>query len=262
MKLDPVHRSLVAVDIEGYSRRQNQGHLELRAALRQIMADAFDSVSVEIDPAELQDQGDAFLALVKPEVSKVKLVDGLVRELENALRRYNRYRTKEGKIRLRVALHSGEVHPDGTGFAGEAIVTVMRLIDAEQVKKALATATKDIAVIVSDGLYQDIVVHSYSAIVPEEYSRVEVAVKEFHQPAWVRVPGYPAADVILGTPAVTPSATSQGSRGHQPETSRPAERGGLFNSAYFAGPTSFGGYAAGRDINLNRQGGQHDYSES
>jgi hypothetical protein len=160
MKRDPVHRSLVAVDIEGYSRRQNLGHLNARHGLRQTLADAFDGAGVEIVPEEQQDQGDGFLTLVKPEVSKVVLIDGLVREIESALRRFNHFQNEEGRIRLRVALHSGEVHLDGPGFPGEATVTVMRLIDAEPVKKALAKTTKDIAVIVSDGLYRNVIAQS------------------------------------------------------------------------------------------------------
>lgn len=259
MKLNPVHRSLVAVDIEGYSRRPNQGHLQLRAALRRVMADAFEGARVEIDPTEQQDQGDGFLTLVKPEVSKVVLVDELVREIQNALRPYNRYQMTEGRMRLRVALHSGEVHPDGTGFAGQAIVGVNRLIDAEQLKKALTVAPKDIAVIISDGLYRDIVAHNYGAIDSGEYTRVEVTVKEFREPAWVRVPGYRAGDFVSDTFTVRSSAPAQGgSHEHRPETRSPVERAGPFTNAYFAGPTSFGGYAAGRDINLNRREGKHD----
>lgn len=254
MKQYPVHRSLVAVDIEGYSRRRNQGHMELREALRRILADAFDSVGVEIVPTEQQDQGDAFLTLVGPEVSKVVLVDGLVREMENALRRYNHYHTEEGKMRLRVALHAGEVHLDGTGFPGEATVMVMRLIEAEQVKNALAKAPKDLAVIVSDGLYRDVVAHDYGGIVHEEYGQVEVAVKTFRGPAWIRVPGCPAVDTVPDAPVVTPSDTSPGGGGQERDTMPSAEPGGWFTNAHFAGPTTFGGYAAGRDINVNRRG--------
>lgn len=255
MKLDPVHRSLVAVDLEGYSRRQNLGQLELREALRRIMADAFDGVSIEIDPKDQQDQGDAFLVLVRPEISKVVLIDGLIREIENALRRCNRYRTKEGRIRLRVALHSGEVHLDGTGFPGEATVTVMRLIEAEQLKNALVAAPKDIVVIISSSLYQDVVVHGYGAIVPEEYVQVEIAVKNFRQAAWIRVPGCSASEVIFDTPAAMRSVTptSQESNENKLETRSSNERGGLFNNASFGGPTTIGGgYTAGRDIKFNK----------
>lgn len=252
MKRDPVHRSLVAVDIEGYSRRQNLGHLNARHGLRQTLADAFDGAGVEIAPEEQQDQGDGFLTLVKPEVSKVVLIDGLVREIESALRRFNHFQNDEGRIRLRVALHSGEVHLDGPGFPGEATVTVMRLIDAEPVKKALSNTAKDIAVIVSDGLYKNIIAHGYGNIIPDEYFRVDVAVKEFTGPAWVRVPGVRAEEVARllppsdtpGPPRVLP----------QEATTSPTEQSAehLFNNVHFGGPTSFGGYAAGRDITFNR----------
>lgn len=254
MTLDPVHRSLVVVDIEDYSRRLNQGHLDLRKALRQILDEAFDSVGIEIIPGEQQDQGDAFLTLVKPDVSKVALLDKLVRELENALRRCNRYRANEERIRLRVALHSGEVHVDGTGFPGVATVTAMRLVDAEQLKKALRMTTKDLAVIVSDSLYRDVVVHGYGAIIPEEYGRVDVAVKQFNQSAWIRVPGCFAEDVGLGTRSSESPAKSPSGNEPKVENKPPIGGEGSFNNAYFAGPTSFGGYAAGRDINLNRRG--------
>lgn len=256
MKQYPVHRSLVAVDIEGYSLRLNQGHIELRSALRRILADSFDIVGVEIVPEEQQDQGDGFLTLVRPEVSKVVLVDGLVREIENALRRYNRYQTQGGKIRLRVALHSGELHIDEAGFPGEATVTVMRLIEAEQVKTALANAPKDLAVIVSDSLYQDVVAHDYGSIVHEEYMQVEVAVKNFRRPAWIRVPGRPALDAMRDSEVAKHSAASPSGGAEERDTKLATNTGGWFNSAHFFGPTSFGGPAAGRDNNVNRRGGR------
>lgn len=259
MKQYPVHRSLVAVDIEGYSRRRNQGHVELRSALRRILADAFDIAGVEIAPTEQQDQGDGFLTLVRPEVSKVVLVDGLIREIENGLRRYNRYQTEEGKIRLRVALHSGELHIDEAGFPGEATVTVMRLIEAEQVKTALGNAPRNIAVIVSDSLYWDVVAHDYAGIVHEEYVQVEVAVKTFRGPAWIRVPGCPVLDAVPNAAPGQPSAAApsgDAGEGQQRETRSAVVPGSWFTNAHFAGPTSIGGYAAGRDINVKKRGRQ------
>ncbi|MBI3687123.1 MAG: hypothetical protein HY241_07230 [Actinobacteria bacterium] len=255
MKLDPVYRYLVAVDIESYGKRDNQGQSELRAALRQVLADAFDAIDVSVDPAERQDQGDAFLTLVKPEVSKVRLVDDLVREIENGLRRSNHYRTAEGKMRVRLALNAGDVHLDGTGFPGEAVVATGRLIDSVQLKESLARAPKDLAVIVSDGLYHDVVVHRYQAIDPAEYRRVDVAVKEFRQPAWIRIPGHPAAEIVTEAASATASPAAQ-----RPVTERDAASPagtasalpGSINHSTFTGPTSFGGPAAGRDVNYHR----------
>lgn len=252
----PVHRSLVAVDIEGYSRRDNPGHLQLRAALRQVLADAFDAVGVTIDPDERQDQGDAFLILVAPDVSKLLLVDGLVREIENALRQFNRYLVPEGRMRLRLAMHSGEVHLDGTGFPGAATVAVMRLLDSELLKQALKAAPKDLALIVSDSLYQAVVVHGYASIDPAEYQQVEVVVKEFRQPAWVRVPGRPATEIARekgNEPASHGSASDTGGV-ERPAAGPPPQFGdNALTNARFQGPTSFGGPAAGRDITINKR---------
>ena len=137
MTLDPVPRSFVAVDIEGYSGRDNLGHLELREALRRVCDEAFRRIGVS--PDARQDQGDAFLILIRPGVSKVWLIDDLVRELVTALRLFNRNRLPQARMRLRVALHAGEVHLDGTGFGGESVVVVMRLIEAD----ALQGCTED-----------------------------------------------------------------------------------------------------------------------
>lgn len=95
MTLDPVTRSLVAVDIEGYSDRDNLGHLELREALRRVCDEAFARIGVL--PDVRQDQGDAFLIMIRPDVSKARLIDDLVREFVTALRLFNRNRLPPSK---------------------------------------------------------------------------------------------------------------------------------------------------------------------
>jgi len=60
-------------------------------------------------------------------------------------------------MRLRVALHAGEVHLDGTGFGGASVVTVMRLIEADTLRSVLKTAPQDLVVIVSELLHRDVV---------------------------------------------------------------------------------------------------------
>jgi hypothetical protein len=233
MRLDPVPRSLVAVDIEGYSRRDNLGHVELREALRCVCGDAFRAAGVRADTR--QDQGDAFLILVRPDVAKARLVADLVRELGIALRLVNRNRLPAARMRLRVALHAGEVHLDGTGYGGEAVVAVMRLVEADALRDALKTAPDDLAVIVSERLHDDVVKHGYRGIDPAEYRVVRVSRKEFSQPAWIHVPGVRGASPASETPVPSP-----------------ASPGGAYfaGTATFSGPTSFGGHAAGRDVHV------------
>jgi hypothetical protein len=265
MRFDPVSRSLVAIDIEGYSRRKNEGHLELRDALRGVRDEAFARTDVTISPDEVQDQGDAFLVLVRPEVPKPRLVDDLVREFGTALRRFNRCRLPSERMRLRIALHAGEVHLDGTGFGGEAVITVMRLIEADALRTALKKAPNDIAVIVSEQLHHDVVLQCYRSTDPAEYWRVDVAHKTFRQAAWIRVPGGPAgrpADDVAADAPAQPGSGRHDRPGRPPTTGgtpdpQPSIPGGgvyFGGTANISGPTSFGhGHVAGRDVNLREE---------
>jgi hypothetical protein len=242
MTLDPVPRSLVAVDIEGYSRRDNMGHLELREALRRVCDEAFAQIGVRADAR--QDQGDSFLILVGPDIAKATLVADLVRELSITLQLFNRNRLPEARMRLRMALHAGDVHPDGTGYGGEAVVAVMRLIEADALRAALKAAPGNLAVIVSERLHQEVIMQRYHGIDPADYREVRVSRKEFTQRAWIRVPGTP------GAPSAPPEST--GHAGSEPGPS-PAATGGVYfaGTATFSGPTSLGGHAAGRDIHVS-----------
>lgn len=240
MALDPVPRSLVAVDIEEYSRRDNLGHLELREALRRVSTEAFRQIGVRADG--LQDQGDAFLILVGPEVAKARLVVDLIRELSIALRQFNRNRLPEARMRLRLALHAGDVHLDGTGYGGEAVVAVMRLIEAEALRKALKAAPEDLAVIVSGHLHRDVVTQEYRGIDPADYREVQVSRKEFSQRAWIRVPGMPNAAAL--------EATDGAGRASPRLSAATPESVHFGGNATFNGPTSLGGHAAGRDVHV------------
>jgi hypothetical protein len=242
MTLDPVPRSLVAVDIEGYSRRDNLGHLELREALRCVCDGAFAQIRVRAD--ERQDQGDAFLILVGPGTAKGKLVADLVRELRVALELFNRNRLPEARMRLRVALHAGDVHLDGTGYGGEAVVAVMRLIEADALREALKAAPDNLAVIVSERLHQEVIKQRYRGIDPADYREVRVSRKEFTQPAWIYAPR---------TPSAPPEST--GHAGSEPGPA-PTATGGVYfaGTATFSGPTSLGGHAAGRDVHVSGWG--------
>jgi len=271
MTPDPVPRSLIAADIEGFGRRGDLEHLDLRKALRDVCHEAFAQINV--DGVYQEDRGDALLIIVGPEVPKPRLVSDLVRELDTALRRFNGRRLPQARMRLRVALHNGEVLFDGDGLAGEAVVALMRLLDADDLRRALTAAPGDLAVIVSDRMHHDAVVQGHRGIDPAEYREVRVSLKEFSQPAWIRVPGLPAdgAGPAAASGDGCPTAPPGGGQPMAGATaSTPASgRVHFAGPATFHGPTSFGsGHAvggnvskagrdinvAGRDINVNGPG--------
>ncbi|HEV2376460.1 MAG TPA: hypothetical protein VGS19_30345 [Streptosporangiaceae bacterium] len=165
-------------------------------------------------------------------------------------------------MRLRVALHAGEVDADSVGYGGESIVTVMRLIDSDELRAVLRTAPNDLAVIVSEQLHRDVVMHQYRGIDPADYREVHVSRKKFSQPAWIRVPGMSAGPWQTGgergqlssQPARTrPLGGVSGNSTPEPAAVTP---GGVHfgAAATFSGPTSIGGHAAGRDVNIQDGG--------
>jgi O-acetyl-ADP-ribose deacetylase (regulator of RNase III) len=92
----------------------------------------------------------------------------------------------ETRIRLRMALHAGEVHPDAHGVAGAAIVRAFRLIEAPALKSALRASPGVMGLVVSDWFFDEVVRHDVS-VEPTSFRRIRVAVKETVTAAWIRV---------------------------------------------------------------------------
>jgi hypothetical protein len=187
----PVHRSIIAVDLEGSTMRTNPVKGELRRAMYDLLGHSLEAVAITGDRLErLTDRGDGILVLIRPhdDVPKTVLLDQLIPLLATLLAEYNA-RTAQPtlRIRLRAVVHAGEVHMDSRGFYGEAIDVAIRLLDARPVKKALKRATAPLVLVVSDEIYTGIVCHGYvdaDAYLP----LVQVRVANRRHRGWVHIP--------------------------------------------------------------------------
>jgi class 3 adenylate cyclase len=142
-----------------------------------------------------EDRGDGVLVLVPPEVPKGRLVSNLLARLEAALgmhnaamERQNASRAAATQVRLRVAVHAGEVTFDGHGVVGAAVDYTFRLADAAPFKSALATSTGVCALITSRWFFDEVVHHNPDAR-PELFRRIETQVKSTRISAYIRIPG-------------------------------------------------------------------------
>ncbi len=180
-----------------YSKRNNWLQYEAQKDFHRIMDEAAEELAVD-RPAWMQQQaGDGELAVLPAEASERALVAKLTPTLDKLLRQHNLGRSPAGRVRLRVAIHQGLVHLDGSnGFPGEAVVTVSRLVDSPVIKDALRNRFPhaDVALIVSDQLYNDVVCQ-YHDLRPDLFQKVlaELPDKGFAQPAWLYVPNENAA---------------------------------------------------------------------
>jgi tetratricopeptide (TPR) repeat protein len=189
-----VHRAVMVVDVEGFGdpARTNLDQLAVRDALYRSLSLAFAQSGIGWDSCVSEDRGDGALILIPPEIPKALLVTGLPDLLAAAVGRHNAECAGPQRMRLRMALHAGEVHHDAHGVAGASVNHAFRLAEAAELRSALAASPGVLAVIVSDWFYTEVVRHDPAAG-PGSYRQVQVSVKETAAAGWIRVPDPGAA---------------------------------------------------------------------
>ncbi|MBS2965369.1 adenylate/guanylate cyclase domain-containing protein [Actinocrinis puniceicyclus] len=195
-----IHRSILAMDIEGFSTRANPVQRSLRSALYELARAAAADAGLEWQGFGVQDAGDSILLFIEPTVPPAQLAGPYLRALVDRLAERTRQVSAEYTMRLRIALHHGLVDADGHGWCGDAVNLTARLLDADTLRQVLKAAGRaQLVFIVSDGLYRDVIRHQYRAIDTAAYRSVSFDVKQQHGiVGWVYVPGYPSPPGLGG----------------------------------------------------------------
>lgn len=204
------HCLIFAVDIAGFGDRSRDDEIQLalRRALYQLLEDSFGASGVPLSGCLHEDRGDGAIIIIPARIPTVTLIDPLLDRLREGLRLHNRLSSEAAKIRLRSALHTGEVHRDEHGLAGTALNHLCRLLDAPPLKQALGDSAADLAFIASDDVYESVIRHAPRLVDPDAYLPVAVRVKETRARAWVHLPGHgrpPQPPEALGTGTDDPS---------------------------------------------------------
>ncbi|MGY3516479.1 hypothetical protein ACVMYR_09220 [Micromonospora sp. PTRAS2] len=237
---DPSRHVVLTVDVERYSGRDNVLQWRVQQALPRIMQQAQEELGLCPDGWLVQPSGDGQLAILPQGTSERTVVTRLAPTVDRLLREHNHGLAPEARIRLRIGVHEGLVHLDGgNGFPGEAVVTVCRLVDSPQLKAALRRfPDAQVALIVSDRLYQDVVRH-YGDLRPEHFLRVTASLpeKSFDAVAWIHLPGENAATATAEQPipAATPDQPAPATAPHQSSAG-----GQTFQHITAHGPAAFG----------------------
>lgn len=196
-------RLCLAVDAEKYGSQDDQRQHAIQTGLHAVLDFAAQRCGLDRSRWDRQPQGDGEFAVLPDDQPETVLVDDFVRELARALTRHNKDLKPEARLRLRLAIHVGVAIPDCNGYSGQGAVVVHRIRDCEALRKALTDITDtDLVVALSDRIYQDIVQHGHTALVPEDMRPIAVQEKEFSEHAWLYVP---IARAIPSTPAAPTS---------------------------------------------------------
>jgi len=180
------HRAILAIDIANFSAGANSDRLGMRQALYDMVKRSMADADVPWGACAVEDRGDGMLVLIPPEVPKVRLIS-VVDELAAALRSRNAAGSAEQRMRLRLALHAGEVRADAHGVMGTAVIHAFRLLDTPSVRAAVSASDSDVVTVVSDWFYQEVVRHAAMEDATS-YQPVKVYVKETVATAWIRIP--------------------------------------------------------------------------
>jgi molecular chaperone DnaK len=188
LHLGSVHRSILAVDIEGSVERPNLVKMELRRALYGLLDEALQAAGIAREYLEpLIDRGDGVLILVRPhdDVPKNVLLDQMVPMLAALLIEHNtKVSHEEFRLRLRAAVHAGEIYHDGNGFFGEDLDVAFRLLDSPATKRIQRdAATPPVLLVVSDTVFSGVVGHDPTDKPPV---RINVAGQSRH--GWIQFP--------------------------------------------------------------------------
>jgi hypothetical protein len=185
------HTALMAVDICSYGDRHDEDvQLHLRAKMYGLLAETFKMTGPPWESVYYEDRGDGALIVLPPVVPAEVLLDPFAHHLLALLRRSNRYASDAARLRMRVAVHSGDVHADTYGVAGHAVVLLFRLLNCGRFKKMPAAEGADVALIVSASLYHE-TTHRAGLVDAVSYEQIAVRNKETSTRAWVWLPPAP-----------------------------------------------------------------------
>jgi hypothetical protein len=180
------HRTILVVDVEkfGDQSRTDAQRVTIHGGLYDLLHDAFRAAGVSWDSCHREDRGDGAMVLAPADIPKVLFSDRLPAHLASALHRYNRAHRADERIRLRMALHAGEVIFDDTGVVSSAVNTAFRLLDAPLFKQALLNFPGALALIASSRFYFEVIRNS-PEFCPEAYWPIPADVKETSTIGWV-----------------------------------------------------------------------------
>jgi class 3 adenylate cyclase len=202
-----VHRTIFAVDVEGYGdrTRTTPHRLALRDGLYRALCRAFDDAGVPWAACRNEDCGDGVFVLAPPDIPKGLFVEFLPNALAVAVHRHNLTHHPGARIRLRMALHAGEIAYDDHGVTAPSINHAFRLLDAAPLKEALKASPGVLGLITSAWFFEEVVRHS-EGLDPTTFRPVRVAVKETRTTGWISLPDRPyPADASLLTRVPEPA---------------------------------------------------------
>lgn len=185
-RTDPQHRSIVVIDIAGYGRRDDLAQVRARAHLDRVVRTAFRTSGMPWHRLVAMDRGDGMIVLIPATTSKAVLLHPFIPRLSALLHDVNGRVRPDPQLRVRVAVHAGEVVQGRYGWSGTDVVMACRLVDSSPLRQELVRRPQaELVLIVSEAIHRAVIRHGHRGLDPAAYRPVDIAVKEVVTPAWL-----------------------------------------------------------------------------
>ncbi|MBL1067746.1 hypothetical protein [Streptomyces sp. 7-21] len=238
---EPVHRTILLADIEKSGQGDDVVQQVRRDQMYETVQSALEAAGVRPADTRLEDRGDGVMALIQPHVPKTALLRALLTQLPPRLYDYNRLAAHSARVRLRMVLAAGEVTlhtvPGGVeGAVGWDLNQAYRLLDCDPLRRALAQREEgeDVALCVSDAVYQGVVRHEHHGIRRDAFRPFTAEGKEGQLRGWLYEPGRAGQDVSGGNTEAGAEPERRAPRPAHPSGGNPGPRP-AHGGAYVAG---------------------------
>ncbi len=186
-----IRRLCIAV---AFDQAHTGGKADQRAepqGLSDVLDDACRDAPLDRALWHCQPQGDGELAILPPGVDEGYVIGHFIREAGQALQFHNKRVEQGPRLRLRIAFHQGLTYVVDSGYMGPAVAAICGLLDSPQLTDALLNnLAADLAVIVSQPIFEEVVLHDGHDLRATEFVPAQIAdPNETRLTAWIRVPG-------------------------------------------------------------------------
>jgi hypothetical protein len=146
---------MAAFDICDFSSGAPHLMLHKRYTMYQVIQEAAGAAELRWTDCEREDRGDGFFLLAPPGYSVHSLIISLAPEISRRLSQINKGLPPKQQLRLRMAVHDGELTHDDHGVVSPDLNLLFRLLNAPALRARFELG--DFALIVSDDVYERVI---------------------------------------------------------------------------------------------------------
>ena len=187
----PVHHPILVVDIEESSSRPADVRVRLQRDAAELIDATLADAGVNPDDCSIDERGDGALLVLPPTAVKTLLTDACLHRLPMRLERLAQQHAAIARLRLRIALNSGELIRTAQGsWLGDAVDRTFRLADAQLTKDVLADARDaTMALVVSETWFDGTVRSGLGAAREQDFRSVDFTSHGKRFGGWLALPG-------------------------------------------------------------------------